>query len=118
MKTTKPKSAPDAPGQPAISALGAVTGSAAPLTLEQAIIRYSVVSEKWGEFAAGSAPYLNAFLAGWCSRSIGMTEPSDRNIGRYRASFLSGWNEAETFAEIWKRQQTAETTQSANGDKL
>ena len=31
MKTTKPKSAPDAPGQPAISALGAVPGSSWPV---------------------------------------------------------------------------------------
>jgi hypothetical protein len=90
------------------SAWSSAPCSAAPLTLEQAITRYTVVSEKWGALAADNQPYINAFLAGWCSRGIGMSEPSDKACGIYRASFRAGWREADTFANIWQRQQNVE----------
>lgn len=62
------------------------------ITMEMALIRWSVVHQRWSELGSGHMPYLPAFLAGWCCRAIGTSEPSD--VGQYRDSFRAGWKEA------------------------
>jgi|19_taG_2_1085344.scaffolds.fasta_scaffold59180_2 hypothetical protein len=85
--------------------LNQVTGSPAPLTLDLAMVRYSVVCERWGD-KIGDAPYLTAFIAGWCCRSVGMPWLSNSEIGAYPASYRAGWAEADDFAKIWHRENT------------
>lgn len=67
------------------------------LPLETALIRWSVVHLRWHDFSS-DMPLLTAFLAGWCSRCIGLSEPE--NVGTFRDSYRAGWNEADTMIEI------------------
>lgn len=71
------------------------------LTLELALVRWSVVHKKWDEFSSGNMPYLHAFLAGWCCRVIGTSEPE--HVGQFRESFRAGWSEAEAQIQIAER---------------
>ena len=76
----------------------------APLTIDQAITRYAVVSEEWRDFGGqASMPYIPAFLAGWNMRAIGAPEPE--NVGQWRDSFRVGYREASAFADLWNREQ-------------
>lgn len=68
------------------------------LTLDLALIRWSVVCGSWGDIASGNTPVLQAFLAGWCCRAIGATEPYD--VGQLRESFRAGWREADVQISI------------------
>ncbi|GAA5124615.1 hypothetical protein JIN84_12905 [Luteolibacter yonseiensis] len=71
------------------------------LTLELALIRWSVMCKTWGELAAGHAPHLPAFLAGWMCRQIGASMPAE--LGQFRDSFRVGWREADQQIEIASR---------------
>lgn len=68
------------------------------LPLDLALIRWSVKCEAWGELAAGNAPLLGAFLAGWYCRSICASKPVQP--GQYRDSFQAGWGEADAQIAI------------------
>lgn len=70
------------------------------LPLELAFIRWSVVHIQWNEFA-NDMPCLTAFLAGWCSRCVGLELPE--KIGTFQNSFRVGWREADTMIEIEKQ---------------
>ena len=72
-----------------------------PLTLDIALIRWSVVCASWGELSSGHAPNLQAFLAGWCCRVIGATTPIC--LGPMRDSFRVGWREADQQVQIADR---------------
>jgi hypothetical protein len=61
------------------------------LPIELALTRWSVVHLRWNEIG-GIIPSLTAFLAGWCSRCIGASEPQE--IGMFRDSYRAGWKEA------------------------
>ena len=69
--------------------------------LTLAIIRYSVVCQRWAELSAGFNPNLEAFLAGWFCRVIGSEKPND--CGRLKGSFDAGWKEAHSAVVIYKR---------------
>ncbi|MEM9369098.1 MAG: hypothetical protein AAGD07_24185 [Planctomycetota bacterium] len=73
------------------------------LSLELALVRWSVVHQRWSELASGDTPYLPAFLAGWCLRAIGVSEPP--NVEQYRHSFRAGWVEASEQIVIASRLQ-------------
>jgi hypothetical protein len=79
---------------------GGSTGSIV-LPIELALIRWSVVHRRWHE-TANDMPLLQAFLAGWCCRCIGATQPED--VGTFRASFFAGWREADDQLAIASRQ--------------
>ena len=81
------------------------------LPLDLALIRWAVVCQSWAELASGSAPLLSAFLAGWCCRCIGASQPSD--LGQFRDSFRVGWREAGQQVEMEARQNTG--VSGANG---
>jgi len=71
------------------------------LSMDLALIRWSVKCAAWTEMSAGNAPLLQAFLAGWCCRCIGASQPED--MGMFRDSFMSGWYEADTMIVIEKQ---------------
>ena len=77
------------------------------LPLDLALTRWAVVCQSWGELAHGHAPLLSAFLAGWCCRCIGASQPDD--LGQFRDSFRVGWREADQQVEIEARQNTVLT---------
>ena len=62
------------------------------LPIELALIRWSVVHQRWSDFSSGNMPCVKAFLAGWFCRTIEADEPLDK--GQYRDSFRAGWVEA------------------------
>ena len=72
-----------------------------PSSLDLAIIRYSVVCQRWAR-GCGGCPYLHAFLAGWFCRAIGATEPFD--VGQFRDSFRAGWKESDEHQVIAERE--------------
>ncbi len=80
------------------------------LPLDLALIRWAVVCQSWADLAAGSAPLLSAFLAGWCCRCIGASQPAD--LGQFRDSFRVGWREADQQVEIEARQNAEHETQA------
>ena len=75
---------------------------AMPLTIDIALIRWSVVCGTWDDMSSGHAPNLQAFLAGWCCRVIGATMPIC--LGTMRDSFRVGWREADQQVEIAARE--------------
>lgn len=90
-------------------ALAATCGEPSPrsvdrmvLPLDRALTRWSVACASWSELAAGSAPLLQAYLAGWMCRCCGTSRP--QHEGDYRDSFRRGWADAETEIIIAKRQ--------------
>lgn len=70
------------------------------LPLELAFIRWSVVHRQWHELA-NDMPLISAFLAGWCCRCIGTSQPED--LGTFRDSFRVGWREADDQITIASR---------------
>ncbi len=75
------------------------------LPLELAMIRWSVVHRKWHDLA-NDMPEIQAFLAGWCCRCIGTSEPEE--LGQFKESFRAGWKEADDQIVIATRQDTTE----------
>ncbi len=73
-----------------------------PLTLDLALIRWSVKVNAWNELASHSGPELGPFLAGWFCRSIGAI-PADTH--EFKDSFRAGWNEADSQIVILSRDQ-------------
>ena len=71
------------------------------LSMELALIRWSVVHIRWHELASGHVPHLAAFLAGWNCRCIGSTFPEDP--GPSKASIFHGWKEADEQIAIESR---------------
>ena len=69
--------------------------------LTLAIIRYSVVCQRWNVLSAGFNPSLESFLAGWFCRVIGSEKPND--CGRLKDSFNAGWDEADSAVVIYER---------------
>ena len=67
------------------------------LPIELALTRWSVVHIRWNE-TANDCPNLTAFLAGWCSRCIGLPMPNE--IGTFQNSFRVGWREADEQISI------------------
>jgi len=61
-------------------------------SLNYALVRWSVVCDKWGELS-NSAPDLKAFLAGWLCNSIQASLLEELPI--FRDSFNKGWSECE-----------------------
>lgn len=96
--STQPYSTPQTPAEAPDKG---VVCDALVLPLELAFIRWSVVHRRWHEMA-NDMPLLQAFLAGWCCRSIGTTPPA--TIGTFRESFLAGWREADDQVIIASRQ--------------
>ncbi len=86
------------------------------LPLDLALIRWAVVCQSWADLAAGSAPLLSAFLAGWCCRCIGASQPAD--LGQFRDSFRVGWREADQQVEIEARQNAPRQTAERSGASL
>ena len=76
--------------------------SAYPLSLELALIRWSVVHRQWHELA-NDMPCLTAFLAGWCNRVVGAKMPPAEDVGVFRDSWRVGWREADEQITISKR---------------
>ena len=72
-------------------------------TFDLAITRYTVVCQQWAELAAGNAPQLGPFLAGWYWRDMGCELPPSEQIKSFRDSFRKGYAEADAFAEILSR---------------
>ena len=72
------------------------------LPLDRALTRWSVACASWSELAAGSAPLLQAYLAGWMCRCCGTSRP--QHEGDFRDSFRRGWADAETEIIIAMRQ--------------
>lgn len=70
-----------------------MSGNVVDLPLELALIRWAVVHRNWHELS-GAMPVLTAFLAGWCSRCIGLEKPSVESVLVH--SFRAGWNEADS----------------------
>lgn len=75
----------------------------APLSLDLAVIRFSVVCENRAENGF-EAPYLQAFLAGWFSRAVGIGLPPRIECGSNPDSFCAGWSQANEQAGIWQQQ--------------
>lgn len=73
------------------------------LTLDLALIRWSVMCESWGELSSGSAPQLGSFLAGWFTRAMGATKPE--KLGQLRDSYMVGWREADSCVNIKRREE-------------
>ncbi|RRJ96822.1 hypothetical protein Ga0100231_023945 [Opitutaceae bacterium TAV4] len=84
------------------------------LSLDIALIRWSVVCRQWEGFSAGNAPLLGAFLAGWYCRSIGASMPED--VGQFRESFRVGWREADQQIEIESRKPSAHVSDAQPSD--
>lgn len=75
------------------------------LPLDVAMARWSETCASWNAMAAGSAPALGAFLAGWYCRCIGASRPEDE--GMFRESFRAGWREADAQIAIESRAAAA-----------
>lgn len=90
---------PTAHESPETTTSGGSSGLILPIDL--ALIRWSVVHQRWHE-TANDMPLLQAFLAGWCCRCIGASQPD--SVGTFRASFFAGWREADDQVVIASRQ--------------
>jgi hypothetical protein len=82
------------------------------LPLDLALIRWSVVCEKWEQLANGSAPNLGAFLAGWYMRCVGLPQPEQHHI--LRDSLRAGWAHANDQIAI-KIRETKQQLQAVGG---
>lgn len=76
------------------------------LTLDLAIIRYSVICESWQRLSPGFTPVLGAFLAGWFCRDMGSKADESVAGGRFRDSWRAGWTEADSQLAIDDAQRT------------
>jgi len=72
------------------------------LTLDLALIRWSVVHRRWHELAS-DMPYLPAFLAGWGMRVMEADMPPAEALGTFKDSFRVGWREADEQLAILAR---------------
>lgn len=68
-------------------------------TLDIALIRWSVVCEKWRELS-NDIPILGVFLAGWFWRDMGNALLDAQTIGQFKDSFRVGWRECDTQIQI------------------
>ena len=73
------------------------------LPLELAFVRWSVACRRWHELAS-DMPLLQAFLAGWCCRCIGSTQPLYPGV--FKGAFRAGWDEADQQITIARRLAT------------
>lgn len=82
------------------------TDTALILPLDLAVIRYSVVCEKWGNLSNSAAPHFGAFLAGWYMRCVGLPPPMQYHISR--ESLRAGWAQANEQVAINVREARRE----------
>lgn len=68
-------------------------------TLDRAIVAYSVACREAHAFVPGSEPLLIPYLAGWCSRDMGMVELDQQQLGVYRKSWRLGWRDCDAHLE-------------------
>lgn len=74
--------------------------SARLLSLDLAMIRWSVRCRTWQEMSAGSQPELGPFLAGWFCRCSGIGLSIIEADHAFRDSFRIGWREAADCISI------------------
>ena len=72
------------------------------LPFDLAFIRWSASCRRWHDLI-GAEPLLEAFLAGWFCRCIGVEKPA--NVGQFSDSFNTGWREADEQIVIESRKK-------------
>lgn len=73
------------------------------LPLDLALIRWSVVCERWSKLSSRSAPTLGSFLGGFYSRCVGIPLPAHDHI--LRDSLATGWRQADEQTVIHARKE-------------
>lgn len=82
-------------------------------TLDEALIRWSVICRSWQDTASGSQPVLGAFLAGWFARAAGCSIDAERTP--LKDSVRAGWRECNTVIGIKERTNDSSTEARAHG---